>query len=66
MAEMWKPQPLQVYRDWINDIMLQASDNLSDWENSFIANITMRLDNLYALSEGQAEKLEQIYVKHTK
>ena len=65
MAEIWKPQSLDVYRSWINDIVLQASDNLSDWENSFIANITMQLDNMHTLTEAQAETLEKIYVKHT-
>ncbi len=65
MAEIWKPQPLAVYISWIEAIEKEASDKLSDWENTFVANIIMRLDNGYTLTQSQAEKLEQIYTKHT-
>ena len=66
MAEMWKPQSLDVYHQWIQDIVLQSSDNLNDWENSFIANMNMRIDKGMELTQPMAEKLEQIYLKHTK
>lgn len=65
MPIIWTPQPLDVYRQWISDIETEASDRLTPWETSFIANITMKLDNLFQLTEEQANKLEQIYVKYT-
>lgn len=65
MSKMWKPQPIEVYKDWLLDILVEASDNLNDWESSFIANLQMRVDCGLNLSQSQAEKLEQIYVKYT-
>lgn len=66
MAEIWKPQSIKVYAEWIAAIESEASDKLNDWETGFIASLTMRLDNGMTLSEAQAEKLESIYTKHTK
>jgi hypothetical protein len=66
MPEIWKPQSIDVYKDWLVSILIEATDKLNDWELSFITNIDMRLGNGIQLTETQAEKLEQIYVKYTK
>lgn len=64
MAKIWEPQSKEVYNSWIEAIMSEASDKLSDWESSFIASIEGRLIH-QNLTQSQAEKLEQIYVKYT-
>lgn len=65
MAEMWKPQPIEVYLHWINTILTEASDKLNDWETTFIASIQMKLDGRRNLTQAQAEKLETIYAEKT-
>ena len=65
MAEMWKPQDISVYRGWIAAITDEASDKLNDWETNFIASLDERLTLGRNLTEYQAEKLEEVYVKHT-
>lgn len=65
MAEIWKPQPIEVYKSWVNDIIEEAEDELSDWESSFIDNISNRLSAGYNLTEAQATKLESIYAEKT-
>ena len=64
MAEMWKPQPRSTYRYWVETILMESSDKLSDWEKNFLDSIDNRL-NFSDLTEGQAEKLEQLYTKYT-
>lgn len=64
VAEIWKPQIRQVYRDWIDAITTEASDKLSDWETNFLDNLSEKLFH-YDLSQKQAEKLEELYVKYT-
>ncbi len=64
MAQMLKPQPIEVYKDWLKAILDEASDQLTDWESNFISNIENRL-TVGPLTEGQANKLESIYVKYT-
>lgn len=66
MARIWEPQPIQVYQKWIEDILTEASDNLNDWETTFVASIQMRLDTGRNLTQNQAEKLETIYAEKTK
>lgn len=65
MAEIWKPQPIEVYKEWVNMITFEASDKLNDWESQFVANVTMRLDNGVQLTQPQAEILERLYTQHT-
>lgn len=65
MAEIWKPQPIEVYRSWIDAILSEASDRLNDWETKFIESVDERTTLMMQLSQGQAEKLEQIYAKYT-
>ncbi len=66
MAEIWKPQTIDVYKSWADAINDEASDLLSQWESSFMANITMRLEQGVVLTQPQAEKLEQLYAHYTK
>lgn len=64
MAKIWQPQPRETYKQWIDDILEEASDKLTDWEEKFIESISSRLayENL---TQPQAESLEKIYVKYT-
>lgn len=66
MAKMWEPQTIKTYQDWIETIITQASDDLNDWENSFIDSLFNRLEQGDNLSERQAEILERIYSEKTK
>jgi hypothetical protein len=65
MAKIWTPQEIEVYRTWVRALYEEASDKLSDWENSFVDNIGTQLLSNRNLTEAQAEKLEQVYAKHT-
>jgi len=65
MSLIWKPQLIEVYQEWIDAIVNEASDELNDWENTFVESMQGRLDNGWNLSENQANKLEQIYAKYT-
>lgn len=63
---MWKPLEIEVYKQWVTDIIEEAQDNLTDWETTFIESIYNRLYNIQKnLTEPQAVKLEQIYTRYT-
>lgn len=65
MAKIWEPQPIEVYRSWVDAIVSEASDELNEWETKFVDDMDTRLSQLRNLTEGQAEKLESIYAKYT-
>lgn len=65
MAELWKPQPMSVYKSWIKCIRDQQP-LLTDWEKSFIMNCEQRMMYGYDLTEYMANKLEEIYANKTK
>lgn len=65
MSEVWKPQSIDVYKSWVNTVTSEASDKLNDWEMQFIGTIESKLLENRQLTQGQAEKLEQIYSKYT-
>jgi hypothetical protein len=65
MAQIWKPQTIEIYKSWVDAVTSEASDKLNDWESQFIANITMRLDNGIQLTQPQAEILERLYTEYT-
>lgn len=65
MAELWKPQPVEVYKAWLDAIETEASDLLTNWESSFVANIRMRVDNGTLLTQSQEAVLERIYANYT-
>lgn len=66
MSRMWTPQPIEVYKQWVQTILDEASDQLTDWESKFIESIEGRLANGWNLTQGQANSLEQIYADKTK
>lgn len=66
MAEVWKPQPTEVYQSWLQAIRDEASDKLTSWEIDFIDSIEGRLAFGGSLSEKQATVLERIYAEKTK
>lgn len=65
MAQVWKPQPYEVLRDWIDAILEEASDDLNDWEEKFISDMQIRVTNKWPLTQTQEEKLESIYADKT-
>lgn len=65
MAEIWKPQPIEVYQSWLDAIKDEALDKLTAWEITFIESIESQL-TYKNLSEKQAEILERIYASKTK
>lgn len=65
MAPIWKPQPFEVLNQWINDILEEASDDLTDWETKFIEDMHVRVLNKWPLTETQEKKLESIYADKT-
>lgn len=62
----WKPQSNEVYQQWINDILTEVSEELNDWELSFVGDMEIRLQFHQLPTEAQAKKLEDIYAKYTK
>jgi len=65
MSKIWTPQPIEVYRSWVDAITSEASDKLNNWETNFVNDMDERLSLLRQLTEGQADKLESIYAKYT-
>jgi hypothetical protein len=65
MAEMWKPKDQDLLRNWVEAILMEASDDLNDWEKNFISDMENRLDRGQRLTQLQEEKLEQIYAAKT-
>ena len=59
------PQDPGVYHAWIEVIVDEAMDELNSWETGFIESISNQLDSGKSLSQAQANKLEDIYTKHT-
>ena len=66
MAKIWEPQPIEVYKEWIDAIVNEASDDLNVWETSFLDSLGDRLASGRNLSEAQANKLETMYSEKTK
>lgn len=66
MAPIWKPQPMEILKTWIETIKDEASDELSDWEEQFISNMEYRVNRGQPLTESQEKKLEEIYAQKTK
>lgn len=50
--------------DWLATLE-EEGVNLTAWEQDFIESIVERLGRGQALSENQAERLEEIYAKRT-
>jgi hypothetical protein len=65
MAKIWEQQPFEVLKQWIDDILEEASDDLNDWETKFIDDMNIRVINGWPLTETQEKKLESIYADKT-
>lgn len=66
MAEIWKPQSIEVYQGWIDTIKEEALDKLNQWEFDFIISLDLQICGNYRLpSQKQAEILERIYTEKT-
>lgn len=64
MAEIWKPQMIDVYKDWCEVLMFHATTSLTNWEEQFINSIYMQIVQYGRnLTENQAIKLEDIYAR---
>lgn len=66
MAKVWEPKDIDLLISWKDAVLNEASDELNDWENSFIESISLKLDRRNPLTERQEEILERIYAEKTK
>ena len=64
MSLVWQPRDRDVLQHWIDVILDESSDELNDWESSFLDNVQATL-HYGTLTEKQEDKLENLYVKHT-
>lgn len=58
-------QTTDIHKYWVDTILTEASDGLTDWEKNFISDMKIRLDNSWPLTDYQEAKLEQIYTAKT-
>jgi uncharacterized protein YmfQ (DUF2313 family) len=65
MSKLWEPKDSETLKYWLDSIETEASDKLTDWENSFIESIWSRIKAGYTLSQKQEEILERIYAEKT-
>lgn len=65
MAPIWEPKSVDLLKSWVDSIMKEASDELSDWESRFVDDMNTRLEKGYVLTEFQENKLEEIYAEKT-
>lgn len=63
--KLWKPQPNDTHKHWVEAILAEALDKLNDWETNFMEDISTIVLNGRTLTESQEKKLEQLYAKHT-
>lgn len=66
MAMMWYPKSQDLLQGWIDSILAEASDDLTEWESNFIDSLQGQLTRKGSLSERQEEILERIYAEKTK
>jgi hypothetical protein len=55
--------PLDVCKYWLNAIINEADDKLTDWERDFIYNVKLKLDNNVELTTRQEWTLKEIFEK---
>jgi len=65
MAKMWHPQPKEVIQSWIDSLLTEASDELSNWEEEFIESCQKGLNKYGHLTEAMESTLEKIYANKT-
>lgn len=66
MSKIWHPQDIGVYKEWVNSIVVESEESLTEWELNFINSIEGQLSQGRILSQKQAEILERIYAEKTK
>jgi len=66
MAVMWQRKDKEVVRGWLN-ILKAEGRGLTAWEVKFCREFRENLDRYpnYKWSQGQEDKLEQIYTERT-
>ena len=65
MAQIWEHKEPTILREWIDALYDEASTELNVWEEAFIEDMDDRLKIGSILTEGQENKLEEIYSKYT-
>jgi len=65
MPPIRQPKSRELLQSWIDSILTEASDNLTDWESSFLDSIQSQLNMRGQLSEKQEDILERIYAEKT-
>ena len=64
MTHTEHPQKREVYQGWIDAIIIEAEHDILDtWEINFIESVFDQLERMSYLTQAQAEKLEDIYVR---
>ena len=58
MPLIWKPRDKKILQHWIDVIVADPSDEVNDWESSFIDNIQATL-RYGILTEKQEDKLKE-------
>lgn len=66
MSKIWEPLTIETYQSWVKAIQEEASDDLNEWEATFVEDIGRKLDRGWILTQSQADKLESIYAEKTK
>lgn len=66
MPLMWRPYDESTYRMWLDAIVDEASDELTDWESKFINDMRVQIDFNANFSRAQSDQIERIYAKYTK
>jgi hypothetical protein len=64
MPDLWKPQPIDVYRSWCDFILCHGKD-VTPWEQEFTKDISARLERGRHLTQAQAYRLTHIYAEKT-
>lgn len=58
-------QSFEILSSWVEAILTEASDKLTEWETIFVTDMKVRVDNKWPVSERQQEILEKIYAEKT-
>ena len=65
MAKMWRATDLQVIKSWIDAILEESEEKLTDWERDFVTSVQARNNLGLDLTQRQEEILERIYSEKT-
>lgn len=66
MSKIWQPKPNETLQYWLDTILDEAVDDLTEWEANFIDSVGIRITRKLNLSEKQEQILESIYAEKTK